>query len=140
MPSVKSDGRVSWINEQGNPVIAEIQDHVAVNPVAQLSDVCDECREFQAGGVPSQPTTPEAGTDSSASSPTPEKSETSTDTDSPSPAPAAASLSAADQPTSGTASSTDGDGPDSPTPPTEDSDQAVEPTDVPAPASSPETS
>lgn len=137
MPSVKSDGRVSWINEQGNPVIAEIQDHVIVNPVAQLSDVCDECREFQAGGVPSRPTTPEAGTDSSASLPTPEKSESSTDTDSPSPAPGAVSHSEAGQPTSGTASSTDGDGPDRSTPLTE---QDVEPVEVLAPASSPETS
>lgn len=137
MPSVKSDGRVSWINEQGNPVIAEIQDHVIVNPVAQLSDVCDECREFQAGGVPSQPTTPEAGTDSSASLPTPEKSESSTDIDSLSPALDAASHSEADPPTSGIASSTDGDGLDRSTPLTE---QDVEPVEVLAPASSPETS
>lgn len=120
MASVSSTGRVSYVDEDGNPVIIETQAPIAA-PVEE-------------GDSPSAPTTAaEDGTDSSPSSPTLGKSESSTDTGSLSPAPTTENPSAQDPTASGTASSTAGSGEASPTPATESSEQ---PTGVDTPSTS----
>jgi len=108
MASVNSFGQVSYHDDDGNLVVIDTQEPIAVP---------------EEGSAPSLSPTAEAGTDSFPSSSTPKTSESSTDTGSLSPAPTMENLSEADPTASGTASSTDGAGTDSPTSTTESSDQ-----------------
>lgn len=120
MAGISSDGRKSYVDEDGNPVIIDTQGQIV--DVIVESEGGEEPSAAQNSQTPSRLTAEDGGV-SSPSSNTPEKSDSSTEIDNPSPAPTTESPSEVGPTANGSVDMTDGGGPGSPTAATEPSDQ-----------------